>query len=136
MASSSTQPGANMQFDHVTIVTADIDGTRRFFDEVAGLDTGKRPPFRVDGYWLYLSGRPYIHITRSTLPGYEGRTAPRIDHIALRVDGRDEWSTLLSRMHAYGIEYDLSVVPLTNETQLCVSLAPGVKVEFIAALTS
>ena len=36
------------------------------FDEVVGLDTGPRPPFTVDGYWLYLDSRPMIHVTRAT----------------------------------------------------------------------
>lgn len=123
-----------MHFDHATIVTDDIDGTRRFFDEVVGLDTGPRPPFRVDGYWLYLDSRPMIHVTRATLPAREGRSTPRIDHIALRVDTHHEWATLIDRLSSRRIDYSLSEVPLSNELQLFVSIAPGVSVEFVTTL--
>lgn len=125
-----------MHFDHATIVTDDIDGTRRFFDEVVGLDTGPRPPFSVDGYWLYLDSHPMIHVTRATLPAQKGRSAPRIDHIALRVDAHREWETLIERLTSRRIGYTLSDVPLSNELQLFVSIAPGVCVEFVTTLTT
>ncbi|RQS07087.1 extradiol dioxygenase [Burkholderia sp. Bp8998] len=125
-----------MHFDHVTIVTDDIDGTRRFFDEVVGLDTGPRPPFSVDGYWLYLDSRPMIHVTRATLPAQNGRSAPRIDHIALRLDAHREWETLIERLTRRRIDYTLSDVPLSNERQLFVSIAPGVCVEFVTTLAT
>lgn len=126
----------DMHFDHATIVTDDIDGTRRFFDEVVGLDAGPRPPFRVDGYWLYLDSRPVIHVTRATLPAYGGRCAPRIDHIALRLDAHREWGPLIDRLTSKRIAYSLSEVPLSNELQLFVSIAPGVSVEFITTLAA
>jgi catechol 2,3-dioxygenase-like lactoylglutathione lyase family enzyme len=38
-----------MHLDHATIVTADLDATRRFFVDVVGLEEGTRPPFGVGG---------------------------------------------------------------------------------------
>ncbi|WP_175925351.1 extradiol dioxygenase [Burkholderia cepacia] len=125
-----------MHFDHATIVTDDIDGTRCFFDEVVGLDTGPRPPFNVDGYWLYLDRHPMIHVTRATLPAQKGRSTPRIDHIALRIDARREWEALIERLTTRRIDYTLSDVPLSNERQLFVSIAPGVCVEFVTTLAT
>ena len=125
-----------MQLDHATIVTDDIEGTRHFFSEIAGLDTGPRPPFRIGGYWLYLNGKPVIHVVEATLEAAAGRCAPRIDHIALRIDNADEWSAFIDRLTRHNTPYQLAEVPLTNELQLFVSIAPGVTVEFVTSMAN
>ena len=66
-----------------------------------------------------------IHVTRATLAAHAGRSTPRIDHIALRVDTHREWATLIDRLSGSRIDYSLSEVPLSNELQLFVSIAPG-----------
>ncbi|RKF29852.1 VOC family protein [Paraburkholderia fungorum] len=126
-----------MQLDHATIVTADLDTARRFFVDVAGLVQGARPPFSVDGYWLYANGRPLIHLIGATVPAQAGRAAPRIDHIAFRLESADEWQALLQRLHAADTPYQLADVPQIGpqqaEVQLFVALAPGVVIEFVTA---
>ncbi|GAB7527010.1 VOC family protein [Paraburkholderia sp. 2C] len=128
-----------MHLDHATIVTPDLDAARRFFVDVVGLVDGARPPFRVDGAWLYADGRAVIHLVDSTLPAASpdepapGRVAPRIDHIAFGVDSRDAWRALIARMEAAGVAYQRSEVPLTQQVQLFVALAPGVVIEFVTA---
>jgi catechol 2,3-dioxygenase-like lactoylglutathione lyase family enzyme len=127
-----------MQLDHATIVTANLDSARRFFVDVAGLTQGARPPFSVDGYWLYANGRPLIHLIDATVPAVTGRTAPRIDHIAFRLESAAEWRALLGRLHAHGVDYQTAHVPQMGpqeaQAQLFVALAPGVVVEFVTAL--
>jgi catechol 2,3-dioxygenase-like lactoylglutathione lyase family enzyme len=124
-----------MQLDHATIVTPDIDGVRRFFKVVAGLDAGWRPPFRVDGEWLYLDGRPVIHVTQATSSSLDASAATsRIDHVAMRIHERGEWQALLARLHAHGFTYRINEVPLSGEVQLFVSIAPGVNIEFVTSL--
>ncbi|WP_153134508.1 VOC family protein [Paraburkholderia agricolaris] len=126
-----------MQLDHATIVTADLDAARRFFVDVAGLTQGARPPFSIDGYWLYANGRPLIHLIDATVAVQAGRVAPRIDHIAFRLESADEWQALLQRLHAADTRYQLAEVPQTGpqqaELQLFVALAPGVVIEFVTA---
>ncbi|MFC0398297.1 VOC family protein [Paraburkholderia rhizosphaerae] len=128
-----------MHLDHATIVTPDLDAARRFFVDIAGLADGARPPFRVGGAWLYAQGRAVIHLVDATFPGVAandaspGRVAPRIDHIALRVDSGDAWRALIARMDAAGVGYQCADVPLTREVQLFVALAPGVVIEFVTA---
>ena len=122
-----------MYLDHATIVTSDPDGTRQFLVEVAGLTDGARPPFGVGGHWLYADGRAVIHLVASTLPGHAGRVTPRIDHIAFRIDGGDEWQALLARLAKAGVAYQSAAVPLTGEVQLFVALAPSVIIEFVTA---
>ncbi|RKE34363.1 catechol 2,3-dioxygenase-like lactoylglutathione lyase family enzyme [Paraburkholderia sp. BL23I1N1] len=127
-----------MQLDHATIVTADLKTARRFFVDVAGLTDGARPPFSVDGHWLYANGRPVIHLIDATVPAQTGRAAPRIDHVAFRLDSADEWQALLQRLHAADVPYQLAEVPQMGpqqaELQLFTALAPGVVIEFVTAL--
>jgi catechol 2,3-dioxygenase-like lactoylglutathione lyase family enzyme len=132
----SAQPRAPaMQLDHVTLVTPDLAGACRFFRDIVGLDDGPRPPFRVEGHWLYANGRPVIHLVDATLPADAGGlTAPRIDHVAFRVAAGAEWRALVERLAAHRVPYQLAEVPLSAELQLFVALAPGVVVEFVTAM--
>lgn len=127
-----------MQLDHATVVTADLDTARRFFVDVVGLAEGARPPFSVDGYWLYANGRPVIHLIQATVPAVTGRAAPRIDHIAFRLESAAEWQALLGRLRAADVAYQSAQVPQRGpqqaEVQAFVALAPGVVVEFVTAL--
>ncbi|HEY4353747.1 MAG TPA: VOC family protein [Paraburkholderia sp.] len=128
-----------MHLDHATIVTPDLNEARRFFVDVVGLSDGPRPPFRVDGAWLYADGRAVIHLVEATLPAASpdgsahGRISPRIDHIAFRIDSREAWRALIARMDAAGIAYQRAEVPLTQQVQLFVALAPDVVIEFVTA---
>jgi len=127
-----------MQLDHATIVTADLATARRFFVEVAGLTEGARPPFAVDGYWLYADGRPVVHLVQASAPDPSVRAAPRIDHIAFRLDSAGEWQALLARLRASGVGYQIAQVPPMGPQQaamqIFVALAPCVVVEFVTAL--
>ncbi|CAB3757902.1 VOC family protein [Paraburkholderia humisilvae] len=128
-----------MHLDHATIVTPDVDAARRFFVDIVGLTDGRRPPFRVGGAWLYAAGRPVIHLVDATLPravasdAAPSGAAPRIDHIAFRIDRADAWHALIARIEAAGVGYQRADVPLTREVQLFVALAPGVVIEFVTA---
>jgi catechol 2,3-dioxygenase-like lactoylglutathione lyase family enzyme len=129
-----------MHLDHATLVTADLAAARRFFVDVVGLEEGARPTFRVDGHWLYASGRPVIHLVEGAGPAHGGRlppgVSPRIDHIAFRIDTAEEWQALLQRVEAAQVASQLSEVPLSGELQLFVALAPGVVIEFVTALNA
>ncbi|MEM5327453.1 VOC family protein [Paraburkholderia sp. JHI2823] len=127
-----------MQLDHVTLVTPDLEGACRFFRDIVGLDDGPRPPFRVDGHWLYANGRPVIHLVDATVPaqspGSSGAlVAPRIDHVAFRVAPGDAWRALLERLAAHRVLHQRAEVPVCAEIQLFVALAPGVVVEFVTS---
>jgi len=133
-----SQPAEAMQLDHATIVTADLDTARHFFVDVVGLTQGARPAFSVDGYWLYANGSPVIHLVESTLPDTSVRAAPRIDHIAFRLESPAEWQALLARLRATGADYRTAQVPPMGPQeaamQIFVALAPGVAIEFVTAL--
>lgn len=123
-----------MKLDHATIVTKDLPAAVRFFTATVGLTEGPRPPFGVPGHWLCIDGCPVIHLVQMTVPAIEERSIPRIDHIAFRIEGADEWAALVDRMNRNAISYQLAEVPLTRELQLFVRLAAGVAVEFVTQL--
>jgi extradiol dioxygenase family protein len=87
---------------------------------------------------LYANGRPLIHLIDATVAAQVGRVAPRIDHIAFRLESADEWQALLQRLHTTDTPYQLAEVPQMGpqqaELQLFVALAPGVVIEFVTAL--
>ena len=128
-----------MQLDHVTLVTPDLEGACRFFRDIVGLGDGPRPPFRVDGHWLYANGRPVIHLVDATVPARSANAssalvAPRIDHVAFRVAPGEAWRALVERLAAHRVPYQLAEVPASAEVQLFVALAPGVVVEFVTSM--
>ncbi|WP_397452831.1 VOC family protein [Pseudomonas sp. NA-150] len=123
--------GILMHLDHANIVTSDLDMIVRFFTDVLGFTTGPRPNFRTPGHWLYSEGRPLIHLSQATGGLPTASVSPRIDHIALRIANLDEWSALLDRLKAHGIEYQLSAPNDGSDLQLWVSPAAGVTIEFI-----
>jgi catechol-2,3-dioxygenase len=125
-----------MTLDHATIVTEDVASMQRFFRDVAGLHEGPRPAFGIGGCWLYADDRPLIHLIESTSAATAGNPSPRIDHVALRVEGCEAWAALLERLQQYHVPYGLVEVPSAGELQLFVDLAPGVAIEFIIRAAS
>ena len=48
--------------DHVNIETEDVDRSAEFYERVLGMERGRRPPFDRPGHWMYVDGKPIIHI--------------------------------------------------------------------------
>ena len=82
------------KLDHYSVRTADVDGTRRFYEETLGLKDGPRPPFPFPGAWLYCGDSPVVHVIgvdpkdAGGLQSYFGERGPSaggtgaVDHIA------------------------------------------------------
>ncbi len=85
--------------DHVTIKSARMAQTRAFFVEVLGLEEGWRPDLSSRGHWLYVKGRPILHLVtvEQPLPTDGG-----LDHFSFRVDDMDG---MLARLDAHGVPY-------------------------------
>ena len=43
--------------DHYTVLTNDLEATKRFYCDFLGLKDGPRPPFTFPGAWLYAAGK-------------------------------------------------------------------------------
>lgn len=103
---------AAIGLDHVTIRTADLPATLRFYEHFFGLTPGFRPPFPVGGAWLYAQGGDYpiFHIieTATWQPGMR-------DHVAFRVTGLPDY---LAKVKTTGAPYMAVPVPETDLVQI------------------
>jgi catechol 2,3-dioxygenase-like lactoylglutathione lyase family enzyme len=42
--------------NHFTVLSDDLEATRRFYCDLFGFRVGWRPPFQFPGWWLYADG--------------------------------------------------------------------------------
>jgi catechol 2,3-dioxygenase-like lactoylglutathione lyase family enzyme len=62
----SRPPAINVtSFDHVTLICADLEATRRFYVDFLGMDEVPRPAFPFPGLW-FQSGNVQIHATQAS----------------------------------------------------------------------
>lgn len=93
---------------HVSLLVADLDRARAFYEGVLGLTPdGTRPNLGFEGVW-YGVGEGAIHVL--VLPNPDpvaGRPehGGRDRHVALGVSG---WAELLTRLEAQAVPYTLS----------------------------
>lgn len=77
-------------FDHVTIICADLEATRRFYVELLGMKEVPRPAFKFPGLWFQL-GNVQIHATAQSAEAgragwaKDGTIVSRRHHIAFAV---------------------------------------------------
>ena len=50
--------------NHFTVLSDNLEATRRFYCDLFGFKVGWRPPFQFPGWWLYAEGddRPILHV--------------------------------------------------------------------------
>lgn len=94
------------RLEHFTVRCADLDKTRDFYADIVGLAVGPRPPFDFQGYWLYLSDQPVVHLVREAersdgraprAPASEPPETGALDHIAFRGKDLEATRALLLR---------------------------------------
>ena len=93
----SNEPALSVKsFDHVTIICADLEATRRFYVDFLGMTQVARPAFKFPGVWFQL-GNMQIHATQeSPEAGKAGwanqgnQVVSRGHHIAFAVDNVTE----------------------------------------------
>jgi lactoylglutathione lyase len=82
-------------FDHITLICADLEATRRFYVEILGMTEVQRPAFKFPGLWFELAGIQ-IHATQqspeSGPAGWAktGTVTARGHHIAFAVEGMSQ----------------------------------------------
>ena len=86
--------------NHFTILTDDVAGTIRFYEEFLGLTSGPRPPFDFPGAWLYAGDRPILHVIGGRPSGE--LKAGVIDHMAFSAVGL---SDTIAKLVAFNIEH-------------------------------
>jgi catechol 2,3-dioxygenase-like lactoylglutathione lyase family enzyme len=101
--------------DHVNIITADLDGTARFYSDLLGLERRDGPPplTSQNCQWMYDdAGRPIFHINSEDCPrAYDRATQSgptgALHHVALKCSGFDE---IIARLETRGASYQLNTV--------------------------
>lgn len=128
---------AILEMDHFSIRTDKLDETKAFFVDVIGLETGFRPPFKFPGAWLYLSGRPVLHILgidenlEEYLGVQENNGSGSADHVAFRCEEPDE---IKEKLKSLGVDFFERIVPESNTLQFFIKEPNGFTVELIFLL--
>jgi catechol 2,3-dioxygenase-like lactoylglutathione lyase family enzyme len=111
--------------DHVNIITADLEGSARFYAQLLGLEPRDGPPplTHTNARWMYdQAGRAVLHLNSLDCPrAYDREVRPgptgALHHVALRCSGYEEVRTRLQRS---GLEHRLNEVPAVGLRQIFV----------------
>ena len=78
--------------DHITINTANLTITERFYIDIIGLELAPRPNLGVSGIWLKAtnSERAILHILLDKVPATTAHGKVAVDHIAFHARGFDK----------------------------------------------
>ncbi|WP_027468239.1 VOC family protein [Deefgea rivuli] len=97
----------NLGLNHINlrVPREQLEVMRDFYCDVVELSVGFRPAFDSQGYWLYASGHPVLHLSVFKAPPATGFGKP-MDHIAFScVDVPHFEARLQSLGIAYRIEH-------------------------------
>jgi catechol 2,3-dioxygenase-like lactoylglutathione lyase family enzyme len=127
-------PGAALTgLDHYTVEGGmqDIDRLRDFYRDILGMHDGPRPAFSFPGYWMYVAGRPVVHIVghadQESVP-----VAPTaaFGHLAVRSTG---FAAMRAHLQRHAIPYRPNIVPGQKLAQLFLHDPMGVMIELLFA---
>jgi len=129
--------------DHCSIRTVKLEETRDFYVDLLGMIDGERPDFDFPGNWLYVDGRPVIHLVgvdpddpsgliaclgggvdAEKLDGSGGSGA--FDHVAFRAR---EPEKLMALLKARNIGFRERKVPDLDLSQIFIEVPNGITVE-------
>jgi catechol 2,3-dioxygenase-like lactoylglutathione lyase family enzyme len=118
-----------LNLNHINIVTNRVAETVRFYEEVVGLKSKKRPNFPNDGAWLYLGDRALVHVNLQINDEQMlGTSEGSLSHYAFQIDDMDELRDHLKKLC---IEYEEWGVPGTEMWQVFVKDPNNIDVEFL-----
>lgn len=112
------------RIDHVNIHARDPARMVAFLSALLGAEEGFRPPFRHPGHWLYLDGKPAIHI--DIVDRQEDPPKGLVDHLAFGIYAEDE---ARKRAEATGFPMHFAEIPGAGIGQIFVTGPEGIKIE-------
>jgi catechol 2,3-dioxygenase-like lactoylglutathione lyase family enzyme len=109
--------------DHVNIITADLDGTALFYEELLGLERRDAPPPLTPqtAQWMHdREGRAILHLNSEDCPRtFDRATSPgptgAVHHVALNCSGHDE---IIARLAARGASHQCNTVAAIGLRQI------------------
>jgi catechol 2,3-dioxygenase-like lactoylglutathione lyase family enzyme len=115
--------------NHFTVLTDDLEGTRKFYCDLLGFEVGPRPNFQFPGWWLYVGDRPILHVIhRDHLNEVR---AGVLDHMAFTAT---DLPGTVTKLEKAGVTYELRRLPpngtMAGLWQLFFDDPNGAKVEF------
>jgi catechol 2,3-dioxygenase-like lactoylglutathione lyase family enzyme len=113
------------RLDHVTILCSDLAASRAFYAQALGLVDGDRPPFNFPGAWLWLDGKPVVHLVGGRNKG-ELKSTGSVDHVAFRASDLDG---VRARLAKAGIAFRETAVPGRPLHQVFLFDPDGVQIE-------
>jgi hypothetical protein len=114
-----------IRLDHINIHAENLEAARDFLlAALPELSQGFRPPFDFPGYWLYLDGKPLIHMQNRGAGRTDG--GQWIDHIAF---APFDFETERRRLDGLGLSYVVGGIPGTGIRQLFVTGPERLKLE-------
>lgn len=87
--------------NHFNVLTEDVEATRRFYVDILGLVDGERPPFNFEGAWLYVGGKPILHVSQRRLPVEREGV---LDHIAFSAT---DLKGTVARLEKHDVHYSV-----------------------------
>jgi len=110
--------------NHFTVLTNDLEATKRFYSGILGLTPGDRPDLGFPGVWLYCGDQPVLHVIA-------GRALPEdprgvLDHMAFTAT---DLQGVTAALRANGIAYDLRRQAESGTWQLFCFDPSGARVE-------
>jgi catechol 2,3-dioxygenase-like lactoylglutathione lyase family enzyme len=118
--------------DHYTVLTNDLEATKRFYCDFLGLQDGPRPPFNFPGAWLYAGSQPVVHVVAGRPFSSEHGTGG-VDHVAFMAKGDPE--EMMKRLEKEGLKPSSRIVPATKIRQVFCRDPSGVQVELNYPMT-
>src|SRR5258707_906828 len=112
------------RLDHVTVLCSDLERSRAFYASALGLEDGDRPPFNFPGAWLYVGGRPVVHLVGGRNEGTKGTGS--FDHVAFAAT---DLEGTRRRLQQAGVDFRETKVPGRPLHQLFVVDPDGVTIE-------
>lgn len=126
--------------DHCSIRTVKLSETRDFYVDILDMIDGERPDFDFPGHWLYVEGKPVVHLVGvdpddpSGLQEYLGgpidaqslQGSGAFDHVAFRAKDPDR---LIARLREKGYAYRERKVPDLDLYQIFIEDPNGITVE-------
>lgn len=92
--------------DHVNVRTANLAPMIAFYRDVMGMESGWRPNFPFDGAWMYLEGKPIVHLVE--VPEDPANEAPKLEHFAI---GAEDMAGFRATLDAHDVAYTVDPVP-------------------------
>lgn len=100
--------------DHFTLSVRphELEPLRRFYTETFGLTEGRRPDFRFPGHWLYMDGRPVVHLAANLPDDVEvadgAMATGKFSHVSFRCKNLE---AVRQRLNDLGMKFREAPVP-------------------------